>query len=100
MKNLRIIPLALISYALLLPQLAASTEEDIVVDSAPPAPRIEHQPAHRDGYVWSPGFWEWTGATFRWTAGTWISERRGHWVADHWYQMDTHWHFVKGHWER
>ncbi len=78
----------------------ASAGKDLVIDMPPPAPRIEHQPPHRDGYVWAPGYWEWTGRFFHWTSGTWIYERRGHWVADHWDQIGNQWHFVKGHWER
>ena len=78
----------------------ASAAEDIVVDNPPPAARVEHEPPHRDGYVWAPGYWEWSGSSFRWASGTWVSERRGHWVADHWDQIGNQWHYVKGHWER
>jgi hypothetical protein len=77
----------------------ASAGADIVIDAAPPAPRAEHEPPHRDGYVWAPGYWEWNGRFFHWTSGTWISERRGHWVADHWDQIGNQWRYVQGHWE-
>jgi hypothetical protein len=77
----------------------ASAGADIVIDAAPPAPRAEHEPPHRDGYVWAPGYWEWNGRFFHWTSGTWISERRGHWVADHWDQIGNQWRYVPGHWE-
>jgi hypothetical protein len=77
----------------------ASAGADIVIDAAPPAPRAEHEPPHRDGYVWAPGYWEWNGRFFHWTSGTWISERRGHWVADHWDQVGNQWRYVQGQWE-
>jgi hypothetical protein len=101
MKTLQTLSLALliVGGTCLLPDFALAAE-DIVVDISPPAPRVEHQPPHRDGYVWAPGFWEWSGGSFHWTSGTWISERRGHWVADHWDQVGTQWHYVKGRWER
>jgi hypothetical protein len=74
---------------------------DIISAAPPPAPRIEHPPPHRDGYVWAPGYWEWTGRFFHWVSGTWISERRrSHWVADHWDPIGNQWHYVRGHWER
>ena len=73
---------------------------DILSDTPPPAPRVEHEPPHRDGYAWAPGYWEWTGRFFHWTSGTWIYERRGHWVANHWDPIGNQWHYVKGHWER
>ncbi|MGA2708263.1 MAG: YXWGXW repeat-containing protein [Steroidobacteraceae bacterium] len=73
----------------------------IVSDTPPPAPRVEHEPLHRDGYVWAPGFWEWNGRFFNWIPGTWILERRGkHWVADRWDQIQNQWHYVRGHWDQ
>ena len=74
---------------------------DIVSDTPPPAPRVEHEPQHRDGYVWAPGYWEWNGRFFHWSSGTWITEHRGkHWVADRWDQIQNQWHYVPGHWEQ
>jgi WXXGXW repeat (2 copies) len=90
--------LLLFACSWLMPECALA-EKDIVVDVQPPPARIEHQPPHRDGYVWAPGYWEWTGHSFHWTSGTWISERRGHWVANHWDQMGNQWRYVAGHWE-
>jgi WXXGXW repeat (2 copies) len=80
---------------------SASAGTDIVSDAPPPAPRVEHAPPHRDGYVWAPGHWEWNGHFFQWIYGTWILERRGkHWVADRWDPIEDKWHYVPGHWER
>lgn len=85
--------------ALLLPAVAPAATE-ILTEVAPPPPRVEHEPAHRDGYVWAPGHWEWTGRFYRWISGTYITERRGaHWIADHWDQVGNQWHYVRGHWE-
>jgi hypothetical protein len=73
---------------------------DILSDTPPPAPRVEHEPPHRDGYAWAPGYWEWNGRFFHWVSGTWILERRNqHWVADHWDAIGNQWHYVRGHWE-
>jgi hypothetical protein len=101
MKTRRNVSLALVIMGQLwfLSQHALAAQ-DIVVDISPPAPRAEHEPPHRDGYVWAPGYWEWAGGAFHWTSGTWIAERRGHWVADHWDPMGNQWRYVKGHWER
>ena len=74
---------------------------DIVSETAPPPPRAEHPPAPRDGYVWSPGHWEYPANRFVWVAGSYISERYGaRWVADRWEADGSHWRFVPGHWER
>jgi WXXGXW repeat (2 copies) len=87
----------LVAQAWLLPACASA---DIVSDTPPPPARVEHQPPHRDGYVWAPGYWDWNGRFFHWTSGTWISERRGHFIADHWDQVGNQWHYVQGHWEQ
>ena len=78
-----------------------ATAADIISDVAPPAPRAERAPPHRDGFVWAPGHWEWSGRSYAWVGGTWIAERRGaHWIADSWAQSGDHWQYAPGHWER
>jgi hypothetical protein len=101
MKTLQSTSLAALTVAtaLLAPGLV-SAGADIVRDTPPPAPRVEHEPRHRDGYSWAPGYWEWNGRFFHWVSGTWILERRNqHWVADHWDPIGNQWHYVRGHWE-
>jgi hypothetical protein len=79
----------------------SSAAPDVVSDTSPPAPRVEREPPHRDGYVWAPGYWEWNGRFFQWNSGTWILERRGkHWVADRWDPIGDRWQYVRGHWEQ
>jgi len=83
----------------LVPQAAHSGSE-VVTDTAPPPPQAEHEPPHRDGYVWGAGHWEWNGRSYVWASGTWILERRAaHWVAARWEQVGTRWHYIAGHWE-
>lgn len=91
--------LLIVAAAVLSPGFA-SAAKDIVVNTLPPAPRIEHAPPHRDGYVWAPGYWEWTGNFFHWVSGTFVVERRRfRWVADHWEQIGNQWRYVPGQWE-
>lgn len=93
-----LVPLALgAALVLAAPRAPAA---DIVTDVAPPAPRAENPP-HRDGQVWAPGHWEWTGHFYRWISGSYITERpHAHWVADHWDPIGERFHYVAGHWER
>jgi hypothetical protein len=56
------LPIIIIAGAFLSPRFA-SAGADSVVDSPPPAPRVEHVP-HRDGYVCVPGYWERNGRFF------------------------------------
>ena len=73
----------------------------IEADAAPPPARAERPPAPRDGYIWSPGYWDWGGHSYSWVSGHYIFERHGaHWVPDRWDQVGAHWQHVAGHWER
>jgi hypothetical protein len=77
-----------------------SAAADIGADVAPPPARDERAPARRDGYVWAPGYWEWSGHAYSWVPGRFIYEHRGaHWVPDRWDQAGSHWQHVNGHWE-
>jgi len=37
-------------------------------------PLVAVQPAPREGYIWSPGHWEWNGRRHVWVAGHWIAD--------------------------
>jgi len=79
----------------------ASAGVAIDIDIAPPPVRVETIPPPREGYIWSPGYWEWRGHEHVWVPGSMIHERRGyHWVPAHWDQRGPHWHHEPGHWER
>src|SRR5258708_37637645 len=40
------------------------------VQQQPPAvPDYEQPPAPRDGYIWTPGYWAWTGDGYEWVQG-------------------------------
>jgi hypothetical protein len=66
----------------------AQTGFNVVINSAPPAPRFESVPAPRRGYVWAPGYWNWEGNRHIWLAGHWEPERNGYqyqsggWIRD------------------
>ena len=82
--------------ALSTPSAGAETTSNV----APPPARTERY-APRDGYIWAPGYWEWTGRSYHWVSGTYLLEPRGaHWVPDRWEQVGAHWQRVAGHWER
>ena len=68
--------------------------EEIVVQIAPPAARVEVVPAPRTGYVWAPGYWGWRNNKHYWVNGHYIRERHGyHWVPDRWDDRDGRWYF-------
>jgi hypothetical protein len=80
--------------------IVAGAQVTITTNVSPPPPRVERV-ALRDGFVWAPGYWEWSHRSYHWVTGSYIFERRRHhWVADQWKQDGGHWHFARGRWER
>jgi hypothetical protein len=81
--------------------LAAYARVDIDVDVAPPAAIVETAPP-REGYVYTPGYWQWDASAHRhnWVKGDYVPARRGeHWVPHEWRNNNGKYHFNEGHWE-
>lgn len=74
----------------------------VVVDVAPPPPRVELIPALPfAGAVWLGGHWAWHGGRHRWVHGHWDHPRRGHqWRAPGWEHRGGRWHERRGGWHR
>jgi len=93
---------ACVALGALIPAMAQA-DADVVITTAPPAPRVETMPEARAGYTWSPGYWKWENNDHVWVAGRWVEDRpHQHWVPDRWTQDpndSNHWHFRTGHWE-
>jgi len=94
-------PLALcLAIAAIAAPIVASAEVAITTNVSPPPPRVERV-RPRDGFVWAPGYWEWSHRSYHWVTGSYIFERRRQrWVADQWKQEGGHWHYLRGRWER
>ena len=98
MRN-RILVAALALGAIAVP--VVSEARAIIVEVAPPAPRVEVVPAPRVGYVWAPGYWNWNGRRHVWVGGRWVGERRGYrWEPHGWDEREGRWHFREGGWRR
>lgn len=80
---------------------ATAAPRGVIVDVAPPPPRVEAVPAARRGYAWAPGYWNWVGHRHVWVPGTWVRERRGYRYAEpRWVEQDGHWALRRGGWDR
>ena len=74
---------------------------EVLVTQAPPAPRVEVQTvAPGPGYVWTPGYWRWTGTDYVWTSGVWVVRPRASavYVRGHWEHHAGGWVWIPGHW--
>jgi len=80
---------------------ATSQARELIIGVAPPPARVEVIPAARVGYVWSPGYWRWSGGRHVWVNGYYVHERvGGHWRPAHWVETGRRWHYGGGVWVR
>ena len=71
------------------------------IEIAPPAARVEVAPGIRAGYLWAPGYYNYTGHRHVWVPGRYMRERSGHhWSNDRWEQRGDRWHHEHGRWDR
>ena len=93
--------LAVGAYTAPLLSFAQPAELRIYVETAPPPPKESTPPmSSKAGYVWSPGYWNWSGTTFVWNEGDWVKvEPSKKWVGPTWTQEGNKWYFTPGHWE-
>src|SRR5271154_704205 len=42
----------------------------------PPMPVYEQPPIPGDGYMWTPGYWNYAGGDYFWVPGTWVQPPR------------------------
>ena len=95
-KRLFLTGLAGLAGAWLMPAQA-----QVIVQVAPPPPRVERVPAARRGFVWVPGNWDWNGRRYIWRAGHWERTRRGYrYRQDRWVERDGGWVRERGGWAR
>lgn len=75
---------------------------EVFVTQAPPAVRVETRTVSPGpDYVWTRGYWRWTGMKYRWVPGRWVIRPRpaAVWVEGQWVQRPGGWAWVAGHWE-
>ena len=75
---------------------------EVLVTQAPPPVRVETRTvAPGPSYIWTNGYWQWTGASYAWVPGHWIVRPRpaAVWVEGHWVRRPGGWIWVAGHWQ-
>lgn len=72
--------------------VAPAAPDLVIVQTEPPAPRVESMPEARDGYVWAPGYWSWDGSNYVWVGGRYVPALAGYaYVAPHWEAVNGGW---------
>ncbi|HEY2482170.1 MAG TPA: hypothetical protein VGI30_08245, partial [Caulobacteraceae bacterium] len=83
--------------------LPPSNEYQAVADTPPPPlPDYDQPPMPEPGYVWTPGYWDWSDSDddYYWVPGVWI-EPPGpglYWTPGYWRYYDGRYLFSEGYW--
>ena len=81
------------------PAAFAQVSFSLSVGTPPPPMRYEVVPAPRPGYVWAPGYWNWSGAQYVWIGGTWHRDRPGYvYYQPRWERDGDHWRMRRAYW--
>jgi hypothetical protein len=80
----------------------APVTREVLVTRAPPALHVETRTAAPGpAYVWTRGYWRWTGADYVWVPGGWVHRPRttAVWVEGTWVRRPGGWVWLAGHWQ-
>lgn len=75
---------------------------EVIVSRTPPAVQVEQQTvAPGRDYVWTRGYWRWTGADYVWVPGSWVARPRTRavYVQGEWQRRPGGWMWVPGRWQ-
>ena len=78
-----------------------SADTRVYVRIGPPPPHHEVVvAAPGPGYVWVPGYYQWSGTAYVWAPGRYVRPPRvgAVWVAPHWVHHSHGWYVVSGRW--
>lgn len=76
---------------------------DVFISIAPPPLPVYVQPPLPDeGYIWSPGYWEYEDGDYYWIPGTWIRPPAVgmFWTPGYWAWSNSGYFFNRGYWGR
>jgi hypothetical protein len=83
--------------------LPPSNEYQAVAQSAPPPlPVYDQPPIPGPGYVWTPGYWDWStdADDYYWVPGTWVQPPQPGvlWTPGYWRYYNGHYLYSDGYW--
>ena len=101
MNARKLLSVVAVASALAAPVAARAASFSVDVDVAPPAPVYEQLPP-RQGYVVTPGYYQFDSNAHKyvWKKGAYERERHGeHYVGPEWRAENGRYHFHEGHWD-
>jgi hypothetical protein len=69
-------------------------------DPPPALPDYSQPPDPGDGYIWTPGYWNWASTGYYWVPGAWVEPPYAGalWTPGYWGFSSGHYMFYPGHW--
>ena len=101
MRTLVLIRSLLFAVILMALSTASFAQIGVSVSFGPPALPIYEQPiCPGDGYIWTPGYWDWDGNDYYWVPGTWVEapEVGFLWTPGYWGWGGSAFFFHEGYW--
>jgi hypothetical protein len=81
--------------------LPSMADVGISLNFGPPAVQYEAVPVAREGYVWSPGYYNYENNRHVWVGGESIQVREGYsYRPNRWVEGGGRWNLERSHWER
>ena len=69
-------------------------------DPPPPLPEYDQPPCPGDGYLWTPGYWDYASTGYYWVPGVWVQQPYvgALWTPGYWAYSHGHYAFFSGYW--
>ena len=81
--------------------LPSVADVEVFLNVGPPAAQFERAPEPRQGYVWSPGYYDYQNNNHVWVSGESLREREGYsYQPNRWVERDGRWNLERGRWDR
>jgi hypothetical protein len=77
------------------------SDDGVRTSEAPPALQdYEQPPCPEDGYLWTPGYWTWSGGGYSWVPGAWVLPPQAGvlWTPGYWEYSEAVYVFHRGYW--
>jgi hypothetical protein len=74
--------------------------EETAPDPPPPLPDYDQPPCPGDGYMWTPGYWDYASTGYYWVPGAWVEApyTGALWTPGYWGYSHNHYAFFHGYW--
>jgi len=73
---------------------------DTAPEPPPPLPEYDQPPCPGDGYIWTPGYWDYASTGYYWVPGVWVQApyEGALWTPGYWGYSHGHYAFFNGYW--